>query len=299
MRRDSTPSRDERAEITTSITSRFGTSGSDAADACAPQPLNGPDNEDLAHALAARDHKGVCSNAASNTLVAELIPNVVGSLTDGAHNGGGLNGQDPYAHRLFPWSDEIAEAVAFDTTQVTNPLNRNSPKPGDACHPLAATAHPPAIAFNWQNGGGYGEANDGLGVSEEHAPPQSASQVAAVAFKPGQSAAAHTLGEQEETACTIEAGGGGNNRQAVAIASSPNVCVRRLTPTECERLQGFPDDYTKVPYRGQAAEKCADGPRYRALGNSMAVPVIRWICERIQAVEQQEHKDEKTKERKH
>ncbi|MHB1796253.1 MAG: DNA (cytosine-5-)-methyltransferase [Acidobacteriaceae bacterium] len=56
------------------------------------------------------------------------------------------------------------------------------------------------------------------------------------------------------------------------------MAVRRLTPRECERLQGFPDDYTLVEYRGKLA---ADGPRYRALGNSMAVPVMRWIGERI------------------
>jgi DNA (cytosine-5)-methyltransferase 1 len=58
--------------------------------------------------------------------------------------------------------------------------------------------------------------------------------------------------------------------------------VRRLTPRECERLQGFPDDYTLIPVRGKPA---ADGPRYKALGNSMAVPVMRWIGERIAAVE--------------
>ena len=61
--------------------------------------------------------------------------------------------------------------------------------------------------------------------------------------------------------------------------------VRRLTPTECERLQGFPDGYTQIPYRNKPADKCPDGPRYKALGNSMAVPVMRWIGERIQAVE--------------
>lgn len=54
--------------------------------------------------------------------------------------------------------------------------------------------------------------------------------------------------------------------------------VRRLTPVECERLQGFPDGHTDVPYRGKPA---ADGPRYKAIGNSMAVPVMRWIGERI------------------
>jgi DNA (cytosine-5)-methyltransferase 1 len=65
-------------------------------------------------------------------------------------------------------------------------------------------------------------------------------------------------------------------------ASGPTVMqamqVRRLTPRECERLQGFPDDYTLVPNRGKPA---ADGPRYKALGNSWAVPVVRWIGKRI------------------
>ena len=61
--------------------------------------------------------------------------------------------------------------------------------------------------------------------------------------------------------------------------------VRRLTPTECERLQGFPDGFTQIPYRNKPADKCPDGPRYKALGNSMAVPVMRWIGERIKTVE--------------
>ena len=63
------------------------------------------------------------------------------------------------------------------------------------------------------------------------------------------------------------------------------MAVRRLTPRECERLQGFPDDYTLIPWRKKPAEDCPDGPRYRALGNSMAVPVMRWIGERIEAVD--------------
>jgi len=61
--------------------------------------------------------------------------------------------------------------------------------------------------------------------------------------------------------------------------------VRRLTPRECERLQGFPDDYSQIPWRGKGAEKCPDGPRYKSLGNSMAVPVIGWILDRVQKVE--------------
>ncbi len=68
-------------------------------------------------------------------------------------------------------------------------------------------------------------------------------------------------------------------------AVSTDMQVRRLTPRECERLQGFPDDYTQIPWRNKPAENCPDGPRYKALGNSMAVPVMRWIGERIQMVE--------------
>jgi DNA (cytosine-5)-methyltransferase 1 len=67
----------------------------------------------------------------------------------------------------------------------------------------------------------------------------------------------------------------------VAIAS---MAVRRLTPRECERLQGLPDDWTLIDYRGKPA---ADGPRYRAIGNGMAVPVVRWILERIWQYEAQ------------
>lgn len=59
--------------------------------------------------------------------------------------------------------------------------------------------------------------------------------------------------------------------------------VRRLTPIECERLQGFPDNHTLIGWRGKDAAECPDGPRYKAIGNSMAVPVMRWIGERIAA----------------
>lgn len=65
---------------------------------------------------------------------------------------------------------------------------------------------------------------------------------------------------------------------------TPSMAVRRLTPLECERLQGFPDNWTAIQYRGKPA---ADGPRYKAIGNSMAVPVMRWIGQRLCAVEVQ------------
>ncbi len=61
--------------------------------------------------------------------------------------------------------------------------------------------------------------------------------------------------------------------------------VRRLTPIECEFLQGFPRNYTLIPWRKKQAEDCPDGPRYKALGNSMAVNCMAWIGERIAAVD--------------
>lgn len=72
---------------------------------------------------------------------------------------------------------------------------------------------------------------------------------------------------------------GRNNGQENVVAV--NSIIRRLTPTECEILQGFPRNYTKIPYRKKPTDQCPDSPRYKALGNSMAVPVMRWIGERI------------------
>ena len=69
------------------------------------------------------------------------------------------------------------------------------------------------------------------------------------------------------------------------VSTQSHHVVRRLTPIECERLQGFPDNYTKIPWRGKPAEECPDGVRYKALGNSMAVPVMRWIAMGIEAVD--------------
>ena len=88
---------------------------------------------------------------------------------------------------------------------------------------------------------------------------------------------------ETDVAQPLMAGGPvGGNQGGDYVAQS---AVRRLTPRECERLQGFPDDFTQIPYRNKPADQCPDGPRYKALGNSMAVPVMRWIGERIQIVE--------------
>lgn len=68
--------------------------------------------------------------------------------------------------------------------------------------------------------------------------------------------------------------------------TDPGLDVRRLTPRECERLQGFLDDYTRIPWRGKPVEQCPDGPRYKAIGNSIPVPVLAWIGRRIALCEE-------------
>lgn len=88
-------------------------------------------------------------------------------------------------------------------------------------------------------------------------------------------------GAEGDPAFTLRVSGDGGTTDLVAA----DYIVRRLTPMECERLQGFPDDWTKVPFRGKPADECPDTPRYKACGNSMAVPVMRWIGERIQMVD--------------
>lgn len=133
-------------------------------------------------------------------------------------------------------------AIAFDTTQIASPGNYSAPKPGDACHPLAAGQHPPAVAFDLRG-------RDGGAMPEG----------------------------PHDTA-NMRAADGGSSRSYVAETWA----VRRLTPTECERLQGFPDAWTAITYRGKPA---ADGPRYKALGNSMAVNCMLWLGQRIQMVE--------------
>jgi DNA (cytosine-5)-methyltransferase 1 len=79
---------------------------------------------------------------------------------------------------------------------------------------------------------------------------------------------------------TIDASGSNPSMHQGGAAIVQTMAVRRLTPVECERLQGFPDNYTNIPWRKK--DESPDGPRYKALGNSWAVPVIHWIGQRIQ-----------------
>ena len=127
------------------------------------------------------------------------------------------------------------------------------------------------IAFGAQN-----SAQQGDSVSEHVTPTLDKSKTPAVAT--------HSVAG---TMLSRNTSGGFSNsidHAAAGYMAMQDMQVRRLTPTECERLQGFPDNYTQIPYRNKPAESCPDGPRYKAMGNSMAVPVMRWIGERINMV---------------
>lgn len=168
--------------------------------------------------------------------------------------------------------------VPFDTKQITSKANRSHPRPGAPSHPLAAGAHPPAIAYRTSGNCGAWETGDRVDTLTTGTDPSST--VLAFSCKDHGADAgetAPTLRAMGYSASHANAGG----QLAVACAMS----VRRLTVQECERLQGFPDGWTAILYRGKPA---ADGPRYKALGNSMAVPVMRWIGERIMWVESQQ-----------
>jgi len=192
---------------------------------------------------------------------------VVSSLTAsgrGVERTGETRGQDPViavassgnvAHCLnaggmgrqdYETETMLAHAITFDTTQITSFANFSDPKIGDPCHPLIAGDHAPAIAFSSKDyGADAGEIAPTLRI----------------------------MGHDNS-----HANGGGQVSVALGWA------VRRLTPTECESLQGFPDGWTMVTHRKKPA---ADGPRYKALGNSMAVNVMQWIGERIELVDGQ------------
>ena len=139
-------------------------------------------------------------------------------------------------------------------------------------HSLRTDGHTNAIAFNLR--GREGGAMPEMSELASMCSASGGSSGSYVAFPSSQSGV-----REVETHATLGANNGSRRHNSVVQQMS----VRRLTPRECERLQGFPDDWTLVPYRGRPA---ADSLRYKAVGNSMAVPVMQWIGERINQVEQ-------------
>lgn len=181
--------------------------------------------------------------------------------------------------------------LPFDTTQITSRANRSNPQAGDPCHPLAAGAHPPAIAFNARQE--CVSSTDLFGSLGSSSPQAEAVAYTTKLHNTGSNNAGKVF---EEYSTCLDA-----NSPPPALLTATQ--VRRLMPLECERLQGFADNYTRIPMRAYAKRKitklrpadlweplpdgrwilmAADGPRYKALGNSWPVPVVAWLGRRIQ-----------------
>jgi len=183
----------------------------------------------------------------------------------------GVGVQADHAYTLEARAE--VQAVCFDTTQLTSAANFSNPKAGDPCHPLAAGAHAPAIAFPANLSGTQCASTENLAPSMGALNPTAV----AVSLRGREGGATAELGDEIQN-CLRASGGGGDKAHVLT-----SMAVRRLTVMECSRLQGFPDDYlTQVTWRKQCPP--ADGPMYKALGNSWAVPNVRWIGKRIEAV---------------
>ena len=178
----------------------------------------------------------------------------------------------------------LVQIIPYDLKQVTSKENHQlSRKVGDPCHTLAKenACGSAVVAIQGNLIGRDSGGPQGIGASDEGvmytltkadvhgvAQPIPIDTMNHIGRKDS-----HSFGDFEPGAPSYTLTKGHSH----AVAT--NMAVRRLTPVECERLQGFPDNYTNIK------DNCPDGPRYKALGNSMAVPVMRWIGERIQAVE--------------
>lgn len=207
---------------------------------------------------------------------------VAATLTRGAESSGkggyaGRRQEDDY-NIVAGCLDAASQPIAFDPTQITSRENRSNPQPGDACHTLAKGAHAPVIAF--QGRGSNIEFGRGVAATLTQNMDRASGGAPCIAF-------------------AWQAGGGETSSGAFSVEHSPTLPknqtmavhhaarVRRLMPVECERLMGFPDGYTAITFRGKPA---ADGPRYKALGNSWATNCVRWIGRRIAMVDAIERK---------
>jgi DNA (cytosine-5)-methyltransferase 1 len=293
LRGDTAPSREAGQNIAGSLTASAGRRGG----------VNDPERGQLVETVATLDASFGRLQGASgqdaNHGHSHLIPQTAHTL-----RGEGFDASEDGTGRGTPLIP-----IPFDTTQITSAANYSSPKPGDPCHPLAAGAHAPAIAFDCkasgQNGFGVGPVTSTLRSMGHAGSHQNGGGHAAVAYSTKlHNTASNQAGKvYPEYTTALDA-----NSPPPALLST--WAVRRLTPVECERLQGFPDGHTRAPNwsgwramddsetpdqcmaaglevrqnkkTGRWRVKDVDGPRYKTLGNSMAVPVIRWIGQRIE-----------------
>lgn len=176
---------------------------------------------------------------------------------------GCLNPADPQSKRIYT-PESCAPTLSSGTTEGMN------------IQPSVFSIAGTIIGRKPENGG------NGVGHQEPGEPMYILTTIdrPAVAFKYHQGAANGSGADESEPIAGYH-----NLNDNTTAESGINSVVRRLTPLECERLQGFPDNHTRIPWKGKPAEECPDSLRYKACGNSMAVPVMRWLGERIEAVD--------------
>lgn len=200
-----------------------------------------------------------------------LIPTRRGGFFDGvthALKGEGHDASEDGTGRGVPLVTAIQERAVCENPNA-GPQGAGFRDDGIA-YTLEARHHVQAVAFSAKDhGADAGDIAPTLRAGGHTGSHANGGVMPAVAFNWQAAGNQTTLGANGETAATLYK----STSQAVA-----GMTVRRLTPRECERLQGFRDDYTLIPWRGKPAP---DGPRYKALGNSMAVPVMAWIGRRI------------------
>jgi DNA (cytosine-5)-methyltransferase 1 len=264
VRRDSPPSREAREEPAATLAGgarkRGGYSHDDVPLAFGGNQSNGA--RDVASALTA--HPGGRYDLETETFIAHA-PEVAATMVARSSRGGGqTNSPGHNAHEELVVTHAL-RGEGFDASE--DGTGRGTP-------PV------PVLGFNAE-------------CAEE--------EIRRHELGPGSAALLRALAAKDDAACsaiahvdvmpTMTCGGGheashnqvsGQMRDQFMVPTTA-MRVRRLTTVECERLQGFPDGYTAIPWRGRPAEECPDGPRYKALGNSWAVPCARWIGERIQA----------------
>ena len=195
---------------------------------------------------------------------------------DPSCNQGGIGVAQPIAYNIAPGKGILKDDIHVTTADATKTLDASGSNP--AMHQGGAAIVQP-ISFSGQ----MSNPQTDVDMTQTLQAKNPMAVVQPVYELHSQDSRVRELDEVCTTVSATYGTGGGN----IPITLMQAMAVRRLTPVECERLQGFPDNYTNIK------NKCPDGPRYKALGNSMAVPVMAWIGKRIQEVENLQCKQNK------
>jgi len=358
VRRNPAPSREARQGVATNVAPSLTASN---------DPSRSPQSSEVTQQVSAvleasvvsptitqcKGSRGGCSDEALMEIKAvhEAIAEreVCGCLSDGAHMGGGLNGQDAYSGRIMAVRTEPViidraafnqgqnaqykpriehsetmdplvargpHAIAFQTSELrlTGKLTEKSVCPTLKANTKAGDTEVKVVLYeNHPNdsrvtgphdgatscGSRYGTGGGNVPLVQEaiafrDPSPTLTSKMQGQAGWAPYNEDAHLVGAVavdtynqalQEKAAPIRSAASDVCHTGGVINPAERMAVRRLTPRECERLQGFDDDHTLIPWRNKPADQCPDGPRYKALGNSMAVPCMAWIGKRIDAVE--------------